>query len=156
MASRMNPYISFQDNARQAMEFYQSVFGGKLSVMTFGDMGAPVPGAEDKIMHSSLEAENGITLMAADTPAARGIQPWQQHHGKSVRRRRCRTPWLLEQAVRWRRRGHAPGKADVGRCIRYVHGQVRHRVDGEHRSAAGLAHDICQSRLTAAAVVSLD
>ena len=31
MASRLNPYLSFSDNARQAMEFYQSVFGGELT-----------------------------------------------------------------------------------------------------------------------------
>ncbi|HWI31381.1 MAG TPA: VOC family protein, partial [Microbacterium sp.] len=39
--SRLNPYISFKDNARQAMEFYQGVFGGELSIDTFGsyDMG---------------------------------------------------------------------------------------------------------------------
>ena len=30
MASRLNPYIGFKDNARAAMEFYQSVFGGEL------------------------------------------------------------------------------------------------------------------------------
>ena len=39
MASRLNPYISFDGNAREALEFYQPVFGGELSVMTFGDMG---------------------------------------------------------------------------------------------------------------------
>jgi len=54
MASRLNPYISFTDNARQAMEFYQSVFGGDLVVNTFAQMGAE--GAEaEKIMHSMLE-----------------------------------------------------------------------------------------------------
>ncbi|MGH8965941.1 MAG: VOC family protein, partial [Actinomycetes bacterium] len=36
MASRLNPYISFADNARQAMEFYKSVFGGSLTLNTFG------------------------------------------------------------------------------------------------------------------------
>ncbi len=32
MASRLNPYISFTDNARQAMEFYRGVFGGTLTL----------------------------------------------------------------------------------------------------------------------------
>jgi PhnB protein len=67
MASRLNPYISFTDNARQAMEFYRTVFGGNLLLNTFGQMG--VEGADaDKIMHSQLDSDNGFTLMAADTP----------------------------------------------------------------------------------------
>ena len=33
MASRLNPYISFEGTARQALEFYKSVFGGELSVI---------------------------------------------------------------------------------------------------------------------------
>jgi len=36
VASRLNPYISFTDNARQAMEFYEGVFGGTLMLRTFG------------------------------------------------------------------------------------------------------------------------
>ena len=43
MASRLNPYISFRDNAREAMEFYKSVFGGTLTVNTFGEYGARAP-----------------------------------------------------------------------------------------------------------------
>ncbi len=67
MASRLNPYISFRDTAREAMEFYKTVFGGTLTVNTFGEYG--VPGAdENKIMHSLLETDSGFTLMAADTP----------------------------------------------------------------------------------------
>jgi PhnB protein len=66
MASRLNPYIHFGDDARQAMEFYKEVFGGELTVNTFGEFGAPEGG--DKIMHSQLETGSGFTLMASDTP----------------------------------------------------------------------------------------
>jgi PhnB protein len=67
MASRLNPYISFGDNARQAMEFYKDVFGGTLTTSTFGEYG--MQGAEsDLIMHSQLETDNGFTIMAADSP----------------------------------------------------------------------------------------
>ena len=41
MASRLNPYISFSDNARQALEFYAGVFGGTLVMNTFGEFGSP-------------------------------------------------------------------------------------------------------------------
>lgn len=67
MASRLNPYLSFRDNAREAMEFYQSVFGGTLTVNTFGEYGAEGPDA-DKLMHAQLETDAGYTLMGADTP----------------------------------------------------------------------------------------
>jgi PhnB protein len=68
MASRLNPYINFRDNARQAMEFYQSVFGGDLVLHTFGEYGSPdTPGA-DNIMHGMLETAKGFTLMASDAP----------------------------------------------------------------------------------------
>ena len=36
MAPRLNPYLNFTGNARQAIEFYQSVLGGTLTVTTFG------------------------------------------------------------------------------------------------------------------------
>ncbi|HEY7582106.1 MAG TPA: VOC family protein [Acidimicrobiia bacterium] len=73
MATRLNPYISFTDNARQAMEFYQSVFGGKLTLNTFGEYGAPDGPDANNIMHGQLDTESGLTLMAADTP------PGQEH-----------------------------------------------------------------------------
>ncbi|MGX7731152.1 VOC family protein [Rhodococcus sp. 2H158] len=69
MTTRLNPYISFRDNARQAMEFYRSVFGGELTVSTFAEMHASDdPSEQDKIMHSMLASPNGLVLMAADTP----------------------------------------------------------------------------------------
>jgi PhnB protein len=69
VTSRLNPYISFADNARQAMEFYRGVFGGDLVVNTFGEAGAAAPGEENKVMHAQLETPAGYTLMASDTPA---------------------------------------------------------------------------------------
>jgi len=68
MASRLNPYISFTGDARQAMEFYQQVFGGNLTVATFGEFGAKDTPEADQIMHSTLETDRGFTLMGADTP----------------------------------------------------------------------------------------
>ena len=76
MTTRLNPYLSFRDNARQAMEFYQTVFGGKLELNTFKEFNAsPDPSEGDKIMHSMLEADNGITFMAADTPNSMEYTP---------------------------------------------------------------------------------
>ena len=69
MAARLNPYINFGDNARQAMEFYRDVFGGELTVSTFGEMGGAAPGDENKVMHAQLETPSGFTLMGSDAPA---------------------------------------------------------------------------------------
>ncbi|MBD9701276.1 VOC family protein [Streptomyces caniscabiei] len=68
MVSRLNPYLSFDGDARQAMEFYREVFGGELTLHTFGNFGQPDAPESDKIMHGMLEAPNGFTLMGADTP----------------------------------------------------------------------------------------
>ncbi len=68
MASRLNPYISFAGNARPAMEFYKGVFGGTLTMNTFGEFGEPGAPESDKIMHGQLETDHGFTLMGADTP----------------------------------------------------------------------------------------
>ncbi len=69
MQTKLNPYLSFRDNTREAMAFYQTVFGGKLTMATFKDLHASQDASEDDmIMHSELEAENGLTFMASDTP----------------------------------------------------------------------------------------
>lgn len=68
MSITLNPYLNFPDaRAREAMEFYQSVLGGELSVMTFGDMGTEGPLAT-QVMHGQLTTPGGITLMGADAP----------------------------------------------------------------------------------------
>jgi PhnB protein len=68
MASRLNPYISFPGTAREAMETYKGVFGGELTLNTFGDLGQTDPEVADKVMHGMLETPTGFTLMGADTP----------------------------------------------------------------------------------------
>jgi PhnB protein len=75
MASVLNPYISFDSNARQAMEFYRDVFGGNLRINTFGEFGQSDSPDADKIMHGQLETDNGFTLMASDTPAGMQRNP---------------------------------------------------------------------------------
>ena len=69
MQTKLNPYLNFRDNTRQAMEFYQTVFGGKLTLSTFKDFHASQDPSEDNlIMHAQLDTDNGITLMGSDTP----------------------------------------------------------------------------------------
>ena len=69
MSTRLNPYLSFRANAKEAMEFYRSVFGGELASSTFAEFHASDdPAEQDKIMHSMLTTEGGMVLMASDTP----------------------------------------------------------------------------------------
>lgn len=76
MQSRLNPYIGFRDTAKQAMEFYKTVFGGKLTLSTFKEFHASEdPSEENKIMHGILEADNGIVFMASDTPNSMEFNP---------------------------------------------------------------------------------
>lgn len=74
MASRLNPYLNFPSNTKEAMEFYQSVFGGTLTVNTFGDYGEQDPDIADKVMHARLESDRGFTLMASDPPPGMELQ----------------------------------------------------------------------------------
>jgi PhnB protein len=69
MSAVLSPYLSFAGNARQAMEFYESVFGGELLLTTFGQFGMDMPGVDpDQIMHGQLNAAKGFVLMGSDTP----------------------------------------------------------------------------------------
>lgn len=68
MASLLNPYVNVLDGkAREALDFYRSVLGGELTMMTFGEMGTEGPLA-DQVMHGQLQTDAGFTLMVADAP----------------------------------------------------------------------------------------
>lgn len=64
MPTSLVAYVSFAGHAREAMTFYQSVFGGELTISTFADVGMADQPA-DAVMHSELRAE-GFTVMGAD------------------------------------------------------------------------------------------
>jgi len=74
MTTRLNPYISFRNNAREALEFYHGVFGGDLNMSTFAEYQASEdPADAEKIMHGEIHAPGGMTLMAADTPSSMDV-----------------------------------------------------------------------------------
>jgi PhnB protein len=62
-------HLNFRGTARQALEFYQGVFGGQITAATYGDVGMPAdaPGA-DRIVFGRLDSESGLRLMAYDIP----------------------------------------------------------------------------------------
>ncbi|CAN5365629.1 VOC family protein [soil metagenome] len=68
MTAQLNPYLSFKGQAREAMDFYKSVFGGELTRSTFGEFHASEdPADHDLIMHSQLTGRTGLVFMASDT-----------------------------------------------------------------------------------------
>lgn len=76
MSIQLNPYLSFRDNAKEALEFYHSFLGGELTMSTFADGGMPhEPDEAAKIMHGMIVAENGVVIMAADTPTFMDCTP---------------------------------------------------------------------------------
>ncbi len=69
MQSRLNPYLNFKGNAREAVTFYHSVFGGELQITSYKDGGMPTSSDQENwVMHSMFEAENGMTMMCSDSP----------------------------------------------------------------------------------------
>jgi len=68
MKGQLTPYLSFDGNAKQALEFYKEVLGAEIiGVQTFGEADYPTPPeAADRIMHAKLTKGN-ISLMFSDT-----------------------------------------------------------------------------------------
>lgn len=66
----VNPYVFFKGNAREAMEFYKSIFGGELTLNSYDDVPGPTPeGMAGMLMHADLRGGD-ITLMGSDTEGA--------------------------------------------------------------------------------------
>ena len=73
----LNPYLTFEGNAREAMETYKESFGGTLDSNPFGDFGATGgdgPPA-DGVMHAQLKSGDGFTLMASDGAPGQPVEP---------------------------------------------------------------------------------
>lgn len=73
MTIQTTTHLNFTGDARAALEFYQSVFGGHLAINTYADFGMPadVPGA-DKVVFGLVAADNGFRIMGYDIPGQTG------------------------------------------------------------------------------------
>ncbi|MBU4336787.1 MAG: VOC family protein [Actinobacteria bacterium] len=70
MAVSLTPYLHFGTDARAALEFYRSIFGGETQLATFAAFGVSADPAEaDLVMHGFLRTDSGLELMASDTPS---------------------------------------------------------------------------------------
>lgn len=76
MAIKLNAYIHFKDNAKEAMEFYHSILGGDFTKSTFGEFQmSQEPSEANKIMHSEINGGADMTLMGSDTPQGMEFKP---------------------------------------------------------------------------------
>lgn len=76
MSLQTTTHVNFRGDAREALSFYQSVFGGHLALVTYQDAhNVQDPADADKIMWGQVEAESGFRVMAYDVPA---LQPFDR------------------------------------------------------------------------------
>ncbi|MBL0912644.1 MAG: VOC family protein [Bacteroidia bacterium] len=74
MSVKLAPYLTFNGNCREAMNFYRACLGGELSMQTVAEtpVSAQCPaGMQEHIMHSML-VSGDMVLMATDMTGPQG------------------------------------------------------------------------------------
>jgi PhnB protein len=85
MSTNVTTYLNFRGTARDALAFYQSVFGGDLRVSSFKDFGMPVgEGEEDLVMHGQLDVDGTPLIMGSDVPSHMGWAPGENTFSVSL------------------------------------------------------------------------
>lgn len=92
MATWLNPYLQFHGATREAMEYYQSIFGGKLDLVTGADFG--LEDQPDIIMHAHLKTEGGWTFMASDCEGTKGAGLGDPAHAMCIGGDAAAKPWF--------------------------------------------------------------
>ncbi|MGG7308632.1 VOC family protein [Curtobacterium sp. AB451] len=140
MSVRLNPYIGLRDQARDALDYYHGVFGGELTVSTFGEAGmAQDPADADKVMHGQLEGENGLLLMASDTPTGmEGPDVSNISVSLSGDDEEALTRYWNGLADGARTDIEPPHEGPVGRHVRHGDRPLRGHLAREHQRRGGL------------------
>ncbi|GAA1261991.1 VOC family protein [Saccharothrix xinjiangensis] len=84
MSVTTTTHLNFRGDARAALEFYQSAFGGHLAVVTYRDAGNTQE-EPDQVMWGQVLAENGFHVMAYDVPARMGYDQGENPFFVSLR-----------------------------------------------------------------------
>ena len=74
----ISPYLAFAGNCKEAMEFYKAALGAELNLQKVGDTPAKnnmPPETHDHVMHSSLEKNGTVLLMASDMMSEEAAKP---------------------------------------------------------------------------------
>ncbi|CAL9562839.1 hypothetical protein SUDANB121_04691 [Nocardiopsis dassonvillei] len=86
MAITTTAHVNFRGDARAALEFYRSVFGGDIAVITYRDAHSVTDEAEaDQVMWGRVESAAGFRIMAYDVPGRTGWNPGEKPFFVSVR-----------------------------------------------------------------------
>ncbi len=76
MSVSTTTHVNFRGQAREALEFYKSVFGGEISIATYADIHAiEEPAQADQVAFGRVDAPNGFTVMAYDVQPSKGYDP---------------------------------------------------------------------------------
>jgi PhnB protein len=79
-------HLNFRGQAREALAFYQSVFGGNLMLVTHKEIYPSfAPEEADHIAFGQVESAAGFRIMAFDVPASRPYAPGDSALFVSVR-----------------------------------------------------------------------
>ena len=85
-------HLNFHGQAREALDFYQSVFGGQTAIATYGDFGMPagLPDS-DKVVFGQVTGDGGFSVMAYDVPSQAHGTRFAGPVGTSTRRENGQT-----------------------------------------------------------------
>ncbi|MFE3855654.1 VOC family protein [Streptomyces griseorubiginosus] len=76
MSVTTTTHLNFRGDAREALDFYRSVFGGRTAAVTYKDAGAVQNESEaDWLMWGEVTGDEGFHVMAYDVPSQ---LPWDQ------------------------------------------------------------------------------
>ena len=86
MTIKATTHLNFRGDARAALAFYHSVFGGDQALITYRDAGAVQNPAEaDQVMWGQVAAESGFRIMAYDVPSRLSWNPGEIPFFVSIR-----------------------------------------------------------------------
>ncbi len=129
----LGPYINFQGRAREAMEFYHKVLGGKLDLQAVNAQGVARPaGAGDRIGQSRLEAD-GVLIIASDGHPNYPAKVGENMAIALISTDKDRVTKVFNDLAAGGQIKGPAGQAALGRRGGLAHGQIRHFLDGQYR-----------------------
>lgn len=76
MSVKAVTHLNFRGDARQALAFYHTVFGGDVAIVTYKDVGnVQEPSEADQVTWGQVAGASGFCVMAYDVPSH---MPWSQ------------------------------------------------------------------------------
>lgn len=138
MSVTATPHVNFRGGARKALEFYQSVFGGDISIATYADIhSAEDPAQAGQVAFGRVTAPNGFDIMAHDVQPSKGYHPGENafllHAEQAERRYGVAAHRILQPSPgAGPLNGAAAPRARLAALFRLVRGQQVQRHADDH------------------------